>query len=513
MAYNLLSGTVVASQEYLPGDLIVENLVSGSFKGDGSNISFVPRVSNAADNNLITNVGGDANTLTCESNLTFDGSLLTVTGDVTASSGISASYFMGDGAGLINIPAGEIVAEGPVYSVQFHNSDGDLSGSSILKLQNSTLKVTCGLQLNRATASAHLTASVDDYYIGVDSSAGAVDIRLPDAASLDSGHTYVIKDEGGAANTNNITIKPSSSLTYFNNKAVDYPNSGTPGVQVGGTNAPTSAELFELDIISISAWVKLDSAGAGTRAIFSCGGTTAPRTFVVRSNDKLRFETRWSDTVSSGGPHNHYWETNETLTDSTWTHVALVYDGSDSTNNPTFYINATASTIGDEYSPEPSGSLVAFSAGDKSHIGNLAGSQAANRFEGDMDEVAIWNVALTSDNINTLYNSGSGPTNLTASGSPQSGSLYSWWRMGDDTNDAIDGTGTYSIGVNSIVDQLARANGNPHADMTTSLVTDVLSGPVTDPGQTIDGQISAVLESPYAAIQLYCNGSDKFFIC
>ena len=40
--------------------------------------------------------------------------------------------------------------------------------------------------------------------------------------------------------------------------------------------------------------------------------------------------------------------------------------------------------------------------------------------------------------------------------------------------------------------------------------------PVTVAAQgsdTIDGQSSIVLESPYAAIQLYCNGNNKYFIC
>ena len=30
---------------------------------------------------------------------------------------------------------------------------------------------------------------------------------------------------------------------------------------------------------------------------------------------------------------------------------------------------------------------------------------------------------------------------------------------------------------------------------------------------TIDGQNTIVLESPYASIQLYCNGIDKYYIC
>ena len=106
MAYNVLSGTVIAAQEYTPTDIVVGNIVSGNLStSDASSVINIPRVSNATNNALITNVDGDANSLVCESNLTFDGSLLNVTGDLTASSGISASYFMGDGSGLTGITA------------------------------------------------------------------------------------------------------------------------------------------------------------------------------------------------------------------------------------------------------------------------------------------------------------------------------------------------------------------------------------------------------------------------
>ena len=104
MAYNTLSGTVIAAQDYIPGDLIVGNIVSGNLStSDGSSIINIPRVSNASNNALLTNVGGDANTLTCESNLTFDGSALSLTGELTSSTGVSASYFMGDGSRLTGI--------------------------------------------------------------------------------------------------------------------------------------------------------------------------------------------------------------------------------------------------------------------------------------------------------------------------------------------------------------------------------------------------------------------------
>jgi len=107
MAYNTLSGTVIAAQEYLPGDLIVGNILSGNLStSDGSAIINVPRLSNATNNAIITNVGGDANDITCESNLTFDGDVLNVTGDLTASIGVKATFFEGDGSRLTGITAG-----------------------------------------------------------------------------------------------------------------------------------------------------------------------------------------------------------------------------------------------------------------------------------------------------------------------------------------------------------------------------------------------------------------------
>tara|TARA_R100000808_G_C2150337_1_gene159075 strand:+ start:384 stop:1007 length:624 start_codon:yes stop_codon:yes gene_type:complete len=104
MAYNVLSGTVIAAQEYIPGSLVVGNIVSGNLStSDGAEIINVPRVSNATNNSIITNVNGDANNLTCESNLKFDGTTLNVTGHVTASLSISASIYYGDGSGLTGI--------------------------------------------------------------------------------------------------------------------------------------------------------------------------------------------------------------------------------------------------------------------------------------------------------------------------------------------------------------------------------------------------------------------------
>lgn len=226
MAYNNLSGTVLQPNEFLPrtdldGNIIVP-IVSGNLTtSDGAEVVNIPRVSNATNNAIVTNVNGDANNLTCESNLTFDGDTLNVVGDITASLGISASIFVGDGSGLTNISADNIAAQGPVYSIQFHDSaDGDLTGSSNLIFQNDILSINGGLTLSRREANASITLSTTDYYIGVDTVNNPVLLTLPGAQSLNNGQTYVVKDEGGAANTNNITIQASGSQTIDGQNSV-----------------------------------------------------------------------------------------------------------------------------------------------------------------------------------------------------------------------------------------------------------------------------------------------------
>ena len=266
MAYNNLSGTVMQPNALMPrhdrnGQIIVP-IVSGNLStSDGTEILNIPRLSNATDNALVINVGGDANTLTCESNLTFDGSQLNITGDLVATTGaqfgsdvvvsggihLSASsaylnwggtvgslgYGIRDNAGTIqyknsdgywinlsNSAGSGSAAVGPVGSLQYQAGSGEFSGSSELVFSSNVLQVNGGLKLNRIHTSASLTASTSDYYIGVNTAASPVSISLPNAGALQDGQTYVIKDEGGSAHTNNVTIIASGSQTIDSQNSV-----------------------------------------------------------------------------------------------------------------------------------------------------------------------------------------------------------------------------------------------------------------------------------------------------
>jgi len=214
MAYNNLSGTILQPDALLPRELedgtMANPILSGNLStSDAGQVINVPRVSNATNNAILTNVGGDANTLTCESNLTFDGTTLQITGHVTASGGLSASYFYGDGSRLTNVGGNHIAAEGPVNSLQYHDPvDGGITGSASIVLSASILHVACGLKHRRVSTSTNYTIQSQDYYIGVDTANNAegITIGLPNASAIASGQTFIIKDEGGQANLKNITV-------------------------------------------------------------------------------------------------------------------------------------------------------------------------------------------------------------------------------------------------------------------------------------------------------------------
>ena len=82
MAYNLLSGTVIANETVVisPNDS-GENLIFG----DGTNISNVARVVANGTTDFMVTVGANADSLVGEPNLQFNGSRLYVNGNITAS--------------------------------------------------------------------------------------------------------------------------------------------------------------------------------------------------------------------------------------------------------------------------------------------------------------------------------------------------------------------------------------------------------------------------------------------
>ena len=158
---------------------------------------------------------------------------LQITGDLTASIAISASYFEGDGSRLTSVAG---AGSGIFTTIDGSNAyvtsslniggtatpthklvvSGTLSSSAHISASafyGTGMTLTGGLALNRVAVTSNISASKNDYYLGVDTTSIAVEIYLLDAASVENGQTYVIKDEVGNAHNNNITVFASGSQT------------------------------------------------------------------------------------------------------------------------------------------------------------------------------------------------------------------------------------------------------------------------------------------------------------
>lgn len=149
--------------------------------------------------------------------------------DTLSGSIISASYFVGDGSLLTNVTGaattGSATGQGPEKSVQFKSgSSGQISGSSDLLFDYTIPKFTVnsGFVVKRTTTSGNLTISSAQYIIGVDTAnaTASITLSLPNASTLSDGQMFVIKDEGGMADSRTITISCSTSGQTIDGDAI-----------------------------------------------------------------------------------------------------------------------------------------------------------------------------------------------------------------------------------------------------------------------------------------------------
>tara|TARA_B100002019_G_scaffold285623_1_gene294864 strand:- start:174 stop:1259 length:1086 start_codon:yes stop_codon:yes gene_type:complete len=111
--------------------------------------------------------------------------------------------------------AGTITAKDEGSNITTAVSSIDFVGSGVTATNSSnnvTVTIPGGISYSRRAVSTTITASVNDRILGV-SGSSAIDIRLPPAGDYDAGQFFTIKDESGAADTKNITIRTSGSQT------------------------------------------------------------------------------------------------------------------------------------------------------------------------------------------------------------------------------------------------------------------------------------------------------------
>lgn len=89
--------------------------------------------------------------------------------------------------------------------------------------------------VNRTAVSASYTVLPTDYLIGVTSTSSAYTITLPTVPTLNQ--TFIIKDESGAAATNNISVTVNGTITIDGSTTVTInTNYGAIQVYFSGSN-------------------------------------------------------------------------------------------------------------------------------------------------------------------------------------------------------------------------------------------------------------------------------------
>jgi hypothetical protein len=139
--------------------------------------------------------------------------------------------------------------------------------------------------------------------------------------------------------------------------------------------------------------------------------------------EAFRFEVGATDLYAAfgNGTSNSDISRAHGMSNGNWYHVAVTYDGS----TAALYVN------GSRLGATEAISIVMETAARTTTIGQpLTGAGAY--FDGEIDEVATWDVALDADAVAAVYNSGS-PNNLNQDNGDytNSGDLQGWWRMGE----------------------------------------------------------------------------------
>jgi hypothetical protein len=188
---------------------------------------------------------------------------------------------------------------------------------------------------------------------------------------------------------------------------------------------------------TVSFWVKPNNLSAGRCLISKC------------SNDASVIGYNIQHVITTGAIQLQMRAASNTLHAFTtavvagvWQHVVVTYSGASNINGGRAYRNAV---IGDT----PASAALVGSMVNVAEF--VVGARNTNfPFSGNIDEVSVWNKALTLTEITELYNSGQ-PGDLNDHSAYAN--LQSWWRMGDgdtfptilDQKSSVDGTMTNMV--------------------------------------------------------------------
>lgn len=183
---------------------------------------------------------------------------------------------------------------------------------------------------------------------------------------------------------------------------------------------------------TISAWIKASSLTQNFHTIVGKIANAAYQGYELQ----IKNQTITPTVATAGSNYFEVTTTSNVITStSTWYHVVWVNDGSGVAAGQTIYINGSSVALTTNQDNLGGGSII--NTGNDFSVGNRGDASAP--FAGTIDDVSMFNAALNSTQVTTLYNSGA-PGNLTGMAN-----LQYWCWMGDgDTAGTMGGMKDHS---------------------------------------------------------------------
>mgnify|MGYP003116324170 CR=1 FL=1 len=255
--------------------------------------------------------------------------------------------------------------------------------------------------------------------LSINTSTGTIDL---DNSTIQS-YTITYTVSGVSAN---FSLSVTASPFIANNFSMDFDSASSQ--YVDSDKALASLGNSYTGELTFSAWVKFDSAGNnGILSVTRFANTTGQIGLVAFTN-KVRF-------FING--YTWYKEaTNITTTSSNWYHLAFSVVLGDATNTK-IYVNGQEQASGTGVGTIPTS--INLDTHNGFDVKTIIGGYFSPVFthNGKIDEVAIWNAALSSDAVTEIYNATANNTgkvldlNTDSGNYTSSANLQYWNRLGD----------------------------------------------------------------------------------
>ena len=322
-----------------------------------------------------------------------------------------------------------------VSSLYNSGSGTSLTGSSDLEGwwkmgDHSVLPVT---HSGTATVSVAVTTSANGNLLELHSRTASIGVTILSTASGTTTQTH----SGTASCQVNLSASASGSVStpYSNNYSASFDGSDDL-IEVDGFNAQNIIGNGEH---TVSLWVKFDTI-SNYDSIFYMGGSTNNSDYLQLRLREVSSQLRYQVSGRKGGSGNSTVEATTLPATGSWVHLAYTRTGTGTGATIKIYVNGSyeaTATNGEFDAP-----LGSSSAGTLTNISAFRSSAYSQYgIDGKIDEVAIWDSALTAAEITKVYNSGE-PFNLTSNNGSYTSSadLQGYWRFEDNTVSGSNGT-------------------------------------------------------------------------